>query len=86
MKIGVTGYNGRLGSELVSRGCIPLDCNIAVRESVRDILQTVEPDIVIHCAAMTNVDDCEVYKDQAFIVNVRGTENLKVCFSGKIIG
>ena len=85
MKIGVTGYGGRLGSELVSRGCIPLDCDVAVRESVRDILQFLEPDIVIHCAALTDVDYCEQSKDEALLVNAKGTENLKVCFPGKII-
>lgn len=85
MKIGVTGHKGRLGSELVNRGCIPLDCDITSKFSIQQALHDVKPDIVIHCASMTHVDACEEYRDEALEVNARGTENLKVCFEGKII-
>lgn len=36
---------------------------------VERILEVVEPEIVIHCAAMTDVDRCEENPDQAAIVN-----------------
>ena len=41
------------------------------------------PDLVIHCAAMTKVDDCESNRDLAFRLNEEGTRNValacKVC-------
>lgn len=84
-KIAVTGWKGRLGSELVSRGCVPLDCDVTSKFSIKQALHDVKPDIVIHCAAMTDVDKCEEYPDEAFEINAKGTENLKVCFDKKII-
>lgn len=84
MIVAVTGYKGRLGSELMRLGCIPLDCDITSKISIRSVLHDVNPDIVIHCAAMTDVDMCEMYKEEALEINAKGTENLKVCFEGTI--
>ncbi|HSR33755.1 MAG TPA: dTDP-4-dehydrorhamnose reductase, partial [Anaerolineae bacterium] len=36
----------------------------------------LQPDVVIHCAAITNVDGCEKDPEMAFRVNVLGTQNL----------
>lgn len=86
MQIGITGYKGRLGSELVNKwGCVPLDCDILSRPSIHEALYKVNPDIVIHCAAMTDVDQCEKQMYESFEINVRGTENIKICFGEKII-
>lgn len=85
MIIGITGYKGRLGSELLKYGCLPLDCDITSRMSIRQALHDVNPDMIIHCAAMTGVDECEQYKDEALEINAKGTENLKVCFPYDII-
>ncbi len=38
-----------------------------------------KPDIIINCAAMTNVDGCESMQDVAFKVNALGVKNLSVC-------
>jgi dTDP-4-dehydrorhamnose reductase len=85
MIIAVTGHKGRLGSELIERGYTALDCNILSRQSIYEALDKVAPDIVIHCAAMTDVDKCEEQMYESFEVNVRGTENIKICFPNKII-
>ena len=85
MIIGITGYKGRLGAELVYRGCEPLKCDITSKSSIRSALHDVKPDIVIHCAAFTDVDQCERDKDIALEINAKGTENLKVCFPDTII-
>jgi len=37
------------------------------------------PDIVINCAAYTNVDMCEVNDDQAYRVNAVGARNMAIC-------
>jgi dTDP-4-dehydrorhamnose reductase len=85
MLIAVSGHKGRLGQELVQRGCVPLDCNITSKVSIRMALKETKPDIVIHCAAVTDVDYCEKNQEEAFEINAAGTENLKVCFSETII-
>ena len=35
-----------------------------------------KPDLVIHCAAMTKVDDCEAKRDLAFKLNEEGSRNV----------
>lgn len=84
-RVAVTGFTGRLGSELLKRDCVPLECDITSRSSIYSALHRVQPDIVIHCAAMTDVDACEEFKESALEINARGTENLKVCFPDTII-
>ena len=37
------------------------------------------PDIIINCAAYTNVDMCEVNDDQAYRVNAIGARNMAIC-------
>ncbi len=43
-----------------------------------------KPKVIIHCAAMTKVDDCETHRDLAFRVNEEGTRN--VALAAKICG
>ena len=47
---------------------------IRVKEYFRDI----KPDVVINCAAFTNVDSCESNVDAAFKVNTLGARNLAI--------
>lgn len=44
--------------------------------SVKNVLNTIKPDVVINCAAATNVDGCESDEDFAFKVNSLGPRNL----------
>lgn len=39
-------------------------------------IERVSPDAVIHCAAFTNVDQCEIEREKAWNVNVLGTEKV----------
>lgn len=49
--------------------------------AVQDFIQHSKPDLLIHCAAMTGVVDCENNKEKAYAVNVTGTRNLlESCF------
>ena len=84
MKIGITGYEGTVGSELVKRGCVPLDCNIVHLPQVKHKMEAVKPDVIIHCAAYTSVSGCEKNKELAMEINVRGTYNLIENFTGKL--
>ena len=47
-------------------------------------VQAVRPDVIIHCAAMTKVDDCETKRELAFKLNEEGTRN--VALAAKICG
>jgi dTDP-4-dehydrorhamnose reductase len=43
---------------------------------VRERMQAARPSLVVHCAAMTNVDACEEQPDLAFAVNADGSSNV----------
>ena len=63
--------------------CIELD--ITNQRKVAEIISNYKPDIIIHLAAMTDVDRCEKTPEIAFDVNVKATENLLTSFKGKFI-
>ena len=49
------------------------------------VISDETPDIIIHCAAYTNVDKAEDESETAELINVKGTENLaKVCAKNNI--
>ena len=50
----------------------PLD--ITVEKEILDLFEREKPDIVIHTAAMTNVDLCETEKDECWKLNVKAVE------------
>lgn len=50
--------------------------NIADYEKTRMAITCADPDIVIHLAGITNVDDCELDPDLAFRINTDGTGNV----------
>lgn len=87
MKIFVTGYRGRLGSQLVLLGCDPLACDITQPNSVKIAIEDAAPDVIINCAAFTHVDECETKEgfEKALKVNTEGVENLRNNFSGRLI-
>ncbi len=80
MKIAVVGANGRLGAALgreyatdfqvISLGHRELD--LEKRDQIRSILFQSEFDLLINCAALTNVDYCESHRDEAFLINAHG--------------
>lgn len=84
-RIGVTGPNGRLGSELVRRGCQPLACDVTNPIAILEALDGANPDVVIHCAAFTDVDACEDQPVTSAKVNTYGTHHLCRMFNGPIV-
>ncbi|MFQ3549043.1 MAG: dTDP-4-dehydrorhamnose reductase [Armatimonadota bacterium] len=52
-------------------GCIIMD--ICDEKSVFDTFDKYSPEMVIHCAAMTNVDGCEQDPDSAYKINALGS-------------
>lgn len=84
----VTGACGMLGTEVcqalqdehhvvptdILPGCERMD--VADVGSVFDTLNRFRPELVIHCAGMTDVDGCERDPDAAFLINAVGTWNV----------
>jgi dTDP-4-dehydrorhamnose reductase len=52
----------------------PVRLDVSDRNLVHKVVRSVKPDAVIHCAALTDVDKCEVEKELAMDVNVKGTK------------
>jgi dTDP-4-dehydrorhamnose reductase len=55
------------------------EADIAEDLRLHDIMSLEEPDAVIHSAAMTQVDECELDQDKCFAVNVSATTNILTC-------
>lgn len=83
MRILITGGKGMLGRTLqrklamhtLSVADLP-EVDITDEASIRMACEAFRPDVVIHCAAMTNVDGCESQPDVAMLVNGTGSENV----------
>lgn len=58
----------------ILEGCEKLD--ITDMDGVFDVVHRLRPEMVIHCAAMTDVDGCERNPDLAFKINGVGTWTL----------
>ena len=86
MKILVTGAKGMMGSDLVKvlsqkkeynlTGATRSDFDITDYSQTLQFLKDKRPDIVIHAAAYTKVDDCESHSETAYKVNEAGTKNI----------
>lgn len=85
MKIYVAGYQGTVGSELIKRGCEPLECDITDREQTLEVVSQANPDVIINCAAITDVAWCEDHLKEALNVNGRGAGSLALSFNGMLI-
>lgn len=83
MKILITGAKGQLGRELahVFKREKPLltdkdDLDITQTTAVVRLIEKLKPDLIIHTAAYTTVDQAESEKNTAMLVNHQGTKNI----------
>ena len=83
MRIMITGGRGMLArtllQELAGHELVPVDmqeADITDAASVAALFDRVRPEAVIHCAALTQVDDCEAKRELAFRVNADGAGNV----------
>ena len=91
MKILITGGKGMLGrtlqTELSEHELLVADLpewDITDDEKFVSSVCAESPDLIVHCAAMTKVDDCESNRDLAFKLNEIGTRN--VALAAKVSG
>lgn len=52
------------------------DLDITNKKTIHNFFKSNKPDIVLHLAAKTNVDECEKNPEDAFLVNSEGTKNI----------
>lgn len=95
-KILVTGCNGQLGRAIrkeyaneqvefintdvvEGEGVVSLD--ITNVDAVLKLARETKPDVIINCAAHTNVDKCEEQWDLAYKINALGPRNLSIAAS-----
>ena len=95
-RILVTGADGMVGSYVndvfsdhdlyltdlvdLSEDCVSLDIRDPV--AVMDEVQKIKPDLVLHLAAATDVDRCQLEPDWAHSVNSIGTQNVALACQG----
>jgi dTDP-4-dehydrorhamnose reductase len=83
MRVFITGIRGQLGRVLtetltdhqVSGVDLP-ECDITARAQITTAIREAAPDVVIHCAAMTDVDGCAREPQAAYRANGLGTQNV----------
>ena len=83
MKILITGGKGMLGrtlqKELAGHELIVADLpdwDITDDTGFVEKVGAAKPELIIHCAAMTKVDDCEAKRELAFKLNEEGSRNV----------
>lgn len=83
MRVFVTGNKGQLGQalhrQLQDHTVIGIDLpevDITNRDDITDAMAQAKPDVVIHCAAYTDVDGCARDPQLAYRVNGLGTQNV----------
>ncbi len=85
MRIAITGSRGQLGTALeqvlAGNPLMLIDLpehDITDLEAITASIGAFGPDLIIHAAAMTNVDACETDPELAYRVNALGTRNVAV--------
>ncbi len=88
LKILITGARGQLGRDIEDNfnkieGCRVIsfgreEMDVTQLNNVQELVAANAPDVVIHSAANTNVDGCELEPDNAYRVNTLGSRNMAV--------
>ena len=86
MNILITGSNGQLGTEMRNLSTEHpnhryfftdvAELDITDKEAVQHFVQTNAIDLIVNCAAYTNVDKAEEDEPTAHLINARAVENL----------
>ncbi len=90
-RIAVIGANGRLGAALAREYALDFEVTSYKRgqldlgklDQIRSRLSETEFDLLINCAALTNVDYCESHREEAFLINAEAPCLLAQIANGK---
>lgn len=92
MRIFITGGSGLLGSKIAEIGLEkhevfagychnklyfgePVKFDLT-RDADFDAIYKIKPEVIVHSAALTNVDECETNKELAYKINAEGTRRI----------
>lgn len=67
-------YSGYLHNEPAAGTAVRFD--LLDKEGISDSISQLKPDVIVHSAALTDVDRCERERDLAFKINVEGTRSV----------
>ena len=83
MRVALTGSNGMLGFAIKSTftdielvGLSRRDIDITNLDKTVSKIKEIKPDYLLHAAAYTDVDGCELNPEKAYLVNGIGTRNV----------
>ncbi|MFH2058494.1 MAG: UDP-4-amino-4,6-dideoxy-N-acetyl-beta-L-altrosamine transaminase [Pseudomonadota bacterium] len=62
-------------------GMTTLHCDLLDKNRVKELIDTYEPEIIIHCASIVNVDFCEQHQDITRALNVGASAYLCGCIN-----
>jgi dTDP-4-dehydrorhamnose reductase len=71
---GIEVYSSDIRSLSVYGEFVKLD--ISEKTRVDESFKAIKPDVVVHAASVTDVDECETNKLLAWKINVEGTKNV----------
>ena len=83
----ITGSSGQLGIVLTQelelrnlsyKACTSMDLDITQREKVLKTILSLSPEVIVNCAAFTDVDGAEGNEQLALRINGDGPENLAI--------
>lgn len=82
---GIVGHTGKLGSLLLERpNFIPIKCDVTKLGDV-EVSYTPEIDVVVNCAAISHIEECQDNPKVAHVVNVRGANNLMQVYGKRVL-
>ncbi len=70
---------------VVIRGVRTERCDLLYDHSIRKIISDFNPSVIIHCASLTNIDQCESDKNLTEALNVTATKNIAGTIADKDI-
>ena len=88
MKVLVTGVNGQLGYDVVKElekrrheaiGVDREEMDLTSTEQIKECIENINPEAIIHCAAYTAVDKAEDEEDLCRRVNATATKDIAEC-------
>ncbi|MFH1798391.1 MAG: UDP-4-amino-4,6-dideoxy-N-acetyl-beta-L-altrosamine transaminase [Candidatus Omnitrophota bacterium] len=70
--------------EVDIKGAATRKLNISYEDSLEDVISGYNPDVLIHCASLTDVDFCEKHKELTNLVNIVDTRRMiQACLNPK---